>query len=136
MEVEFAFLARAAEPGLDGTLNILGADFGRAVAPAFPVVIPGVVAVVKFKPTDDSRVRLKLRIDGPEGPILTSGEEWAEAIASIKASGTRSGPRLTVNTPPVLITGPGTYTLSLTFEAGGHVDLPLEISGPPAVGDS
>jgi len=128
MELEYAFFARYVEQASDGTLTIAGADMGRIAVDRFPIVMPSLFAVVKFRPPMQDVLRIKFRIDGPEGvgEVLNSGD-WHETIARKEESGASEGGRVVLGLPPFPLPVAGTYQFSFDIEDGPTAKLLLKV---------
>jgi len=128
MELEYAFFARFVEQAIDGTLTIVGADMGRIAVDRFPIVMPSLFVVVKLRPPMQDVLRIKFRIDGPEGigEVLNSGD-WQEAIARKEESGASEGGRVVLGLPPFSITVAGTYQVCVVIEDGATAKLLLKV---------
>ncbi len=73
MEVEFAFLADAAQTSSDGKLYALGAGIDKVFTPGFPVAHSHVSLVVKIKvhPTEcDRDHQLEIQLWDPDGKLI------------------------------------------------------------------
>ena len=128
MELEYAFFARYVEPAIDGTLTILGADVGKVFGEQYPVAVPPLGVVIKFRKPMPDLIRFKFQMNGPEGVgmVLTSGDEWQEAVARKEETGASAGSRLVINLPAFALPVVGDYLFSFTIDGGPTVELPLK----------
>jgi hypothetical protein len=70
MELEFAFFARYVEALGDGTFAVQGGGLNRLSFSAFPVMVPVLALLARFKPSPEEAPRehlLQLDVTGPEG---------------------------------------------------------------------
>lgn len=133
MEVEYAFLARYVEPGLDGTLTITGADLAAIRVRSFPTELPMLMAVVKLK-SGDSNVRFRFQFDGPEdvgslfstGPAWQSSPPWQTGRDRTSLWIATEGARLLIGMPGLELAKAGRYEAVVVIENGPTLRLPLD----------
>ncbi len=127
MEIEYAFLARAAEASSDGTLSMLGAGFEVVRSPRFPVSIP-ISVVVRLNGIEDRTHTVTLEFDafGEDGqsildaPFVMPMERFRQPVVR---------PVTPENTASVVFGIPG-----LLIPAVGRYRLVLKLTGENVVG--
>lgn len=127
MEIEYAFLARAAEASPDGTLSMLGAGFEVVRSPRFPLSIP-VSFVVRLNGIEDRTHTVTLEFDafGEDGqsildaPFVVPLEPFRQPLVC---------PVIPEKTANVVFVISG-----LLIPAVGHYRLVLKLTGENVVG--
>jgi hypothetical protein len=131
MEVEFAFLADAAEAAPNQKLYVLGGGIEKIFAPAFPAIHPSLALVLKLKllPDECDRVhRLVIELWGPNDQQLTpaiSGDVTAQRDADDPAR-PRSVP-LVLNILSLQLPQPGEYTFHIVLNGQRLKSVPLVV---------
>lgn len=129
MEVEFAFLADAAEATPNQKLYVLGGGIEKIYAPSFPATHPSISLVVKLRlhPIECDRVHhLEIELWGPNaqrlGPTV-SGDVMAQRDADDPAR-PRSVP-LVLNILSLHIPEPGEYIFQIVLNGQHMKSVPL-----------
>lgn len=129
MEVEFAFLADAAEATPNQKLYVLGGGIEKLYAPSFPATHPSIALVVKIRlhPIECDRAhQLLIELWGPNaqrvGPTI-SGEVSAQRDADDPAR-SRSVP-LVLNILSLQFAEPGEYTFQIVLNGQHMKSVPL-----------
>ena len=65
MDLDYAFIANAADLMPDGRFNVLGADFDTVHMPGFPAVVPLIAVVAKFKNVTVEDIGRTIRLEIP-----------------------------------------------------------------------
>jgi hypothetical protein len=139
MNIEFAFLTRAADLSSDGTLSVLGADLDLLQAPAFPFLLPSFSVVVKFLlGADETKVDSTLRVSivgegiGSLAPELnTRLLHPSENMAKAKK---RAGLTLVGTFQGTTFPNPGQYAVHLIIDGVLQKELPLWLEQIPNAG--
>jgi hypothetical protein len=132
MEVEYAFLADAAQTSSDGKLFVLGGGIDRIFAKKFPAVHPYMSLVLKMKlhPTECEREHnLELELWDPDGNLV-GGKISGKFSATRQKGGRPSFVQLVLSIVQARFTGPGDYAFHIVID-GQHkkeVSLYLEES--------
>ena len=120
MEIEYAFLARAADASPDGTLSVLGAGFDVVRSRNFPKSFPFTV-VTKLKGVADKTRSMTLEFDafGQDGQSILEAPYVLTTEMSRRLPSTSSVPEDGVNVLLGLadfsVPTPGVYRLVLTL---------------------
>jgi len=119
MEIEYGFLARAAEISPDGTLSVLGAGFDTVRSPAYPRAFPItlVVRVINLGPVKpDLLVDFDIAdtagnsiLDAPVSKKLTN----PMVLSSKTTVAPNESANLVLSLPALLIPAPGDYQVNL-----------------------
>ena len=134
-EVEFAFLADAAEAPPGQKFNVLGGGVTQIGGPVFPLRHPHIALIVCLSvtiPEFNREHEVRIALLGPEG------EEISGAQGSIVAQGTGDG-RDTVVTFAVdlwslTFPAPGDYSFRILVNGSERKALPLAVTNAPVPG--
>jgi len=135
VEVEYAFLADAAQTSSDGKLYVLGGGIDRIYAKKFPIVHSSMSLVLKLKlhPTECEREHtLELELWDPDGNLV-GAKVSARFEAKRQERGRPGFVQLVLNVVQATFARPGDFAFQIVID-GQHyksVSLYLEEVGSP-----
>jgi hypothetical protein len=136
-DIDFAFLADAAEAVPGRKFAVLGGGVSRLGGPAFPLRHPHLALVVGLlltAPETDVEHEVRFVILRPDGRELTSG------TAGIKASGSGDGRDMvltfSIDLWNLVFEVPGDYSCRLLVDGQERKRLPLQVERLEALGGS
>jgi Family of unknown function (DUF6941) len=135
MEVEYAFLADAAQTSSDGKLYVLGGGIDRIRAKKFPTAHPSMSLVLKLKlhPAECEREHtLEVELWDPDANLV-GGKVSAKFKAKRQERGRPAFLQLVLNAVQTTFTRPGDFAFQIVID-GQHyrsVSLYLEELGSP-----
>src|SRR3990172_13234108 len=133
MEVEYAFLADAAQVSSDGKLFVLGGGINRVFAQRYPTVHPYMTLVLKLHlhPTEcDREHTLEVELWDPDGRPV-GGKLSGTFSAQRQEKGRPSFVQLVFNILQTQFGAPGDYQFNIVVD-GQHIKtLPLSLELTP-----
>lgn len=140
MDVEYAFLADAAQTSSDGKLYVLGGGIDRIFAKEFPAAHPAISLVLKIRlhPTECEREHaLEVELSDPDGKPV-GVKLSAKFEAKRQAHGRPAFVQLVLNVLGARFEHPGDYAFQVIID-GQHyksVSLYLEEPAGPTASDA
>jgi Family of unknown function (DUF6941) len=127
MEVEFAFLADAAQVSPDGKLYVLGAGVDRLMAAQFPAVHPLLTLVVKLKlhATECERPhQVEVELWDPDGQTI--GAKVETGFSAPRQPGSRPAfAQIVLSMVQLQFEQPGDYAFQVLVDGQHYKSVPL-----------
>ena len=127
MEIEFTFLADAAQASTDGKLHVLGAGIDRLLAGQFPAVHPAITLVLKLRlhaAECDRPHNLEVELWDPDGSAVGVKVE-AQFSAARPLAGRPAFTQLVLNMFQLQFERPGDYAFQVLVDGQHFRSVPL-----------
>jgi len=136
MDVEYAFLADAAQTSSDGKLYVLGGGIDRIFAKKFPAVHPAMSLVLKMRlhPTECEREHaLELELSDPDGNPV-GGKVSAKFEARRQEHGRPAFVQLVLNVLQARFEHAGDYAFQVVIDGQHHKSVSFYLEEPVGAG--